>query len=73
MFFDVFVLFEGFFVVAMVTDIEPITIKGIAYYGPAIGQKTFHQVREVQMFVRLNILQHLMLEDVDAHADLEYM
>src|SRR5712691_5970700 len=70
---DVFVLFEGFFVVTMVADIEPITIKGIAHYGPAIGQETFHKVREVQVFVRLNILQHLMLEDVDAHADLECM
>src|SRR5215510_6570434 len=68
-----FIFFESFFVVTMVADIEPIAIKGIAHYGPAIGQKTFHKVREVQMFVWLNILQHLMLEHVDTHADLEYM
>src|SRR4030095_185776 len=59
---DVFVLFERFFVVTMVADIEPITIKGIAHDGPTVGQETFHQLREVQMFVRLNILQHLTLE-----------
>jgi hypothetical protein len=70
---DVFVLFEGFFVVTMVADIEPITIEGIAYYRPAIGQETFHKVRKVQMFMWFNILQHLMLEHVDAHADLEYV
>src|SRR5437870_2820271 len=68
-----FVFFEGFFVVAMVTDIEPIAIKGIAHYGPTVGQEVFHQVREVQMFLRLNILQHLLLEHVDAHADLKCM
>src|SRR5215813_11925548 len=57
----------------MVTDIEPISIKGIAHNGAAIGQETFHQVREVQVFIRLNILQHLIFEHVDAHADLECM
>src|SRR5215467_6289974 len=56
----------------MIADIEPIAIKGIAHDGPAIGQETFHQIREVQMFVRLNILQHLTLEHVDTHADLVY-
>src|SRR4030095_3022677 len=38
-----------------------------------IGQETFHQVREIQVFVRLDILQYLMFEHVDAHADLECM
>src|SRR5215468_419104 len=57
----------------MVTNIEPITIKGIAHNGPAIGQETFHKVRKVEVFMRLNILQHLTFEHVDAHADLECM
>src|SRR5215211_2275950 len=46
-FLDVFVLFEGFFIVTMVANIEPIAIKGIAHDRPAVGQETFHQVREV--------------------------
>src|SRR5262249_22703848 len=32
---DLLVLFEGFFVVAMIADIEPIAVKGIAHDGPA--------------------------------------
>jgi len=67
---DVFVLFEGFFIITMIADIEPITIKGIAHDRPAVGQETFHKIREVQVFVWLNILQHLMFEYVDTHADL---
>src|SRR4029453_5919943 len=67
---DVFVLFEGFFIFTMVANIEPIALKGIAHDRPAVGQETLHQVREVQIFVRLNILQYLMFEHVDAHADL---
>src|SRR5262249_35213251 len=63
----------GFFVVAMIAYVEPIAIKGITHDRPAIGQETFHQVREVQMFVRLNILQHLTLEHVDTHTDLVYV
>jgi hypothetical protein len=70
---DVFVFFEGLFVVTMIADIEPIAIKGITHHGPAIGQEALDQVRKVQMFLWLNILQDLMLEDVDTHADLEDM
>src|SRR5919198_5722556 len=61
---DLLVLFERFFVVAMIADIEPIAIKGIAYDRPAMRQEPFHQVREIQVFVRLDVLQHLMFEDV---------
>jgi hypothetical protein len=39
----------------------------------AVNVETFHQVREIQVFVRLDILQYLMFEHVDAHADLECM
>src|SRR5262249_57901894 len=70
---DVFVLFEGFFVVTMVADIEPIAIKGITHYRPAVGQKMFHKIREIHVFIRLNVLQYLIVENVDAHADPEYM
>jgi hypothetical protein len=70
---DVFVLFEGFFVVTMVADIEPIAIKRITHYRPAVGQETLHQVRKVEIFMRLNILQHLPFKYINAHADLEYM
>jgi hypothetical protein len=70
---DVFVFFEGLFVVTMIADIEPIALKGIAHHGAAIGQEALDQVRKVQMFLWLNILQYLMFEDVDTHADLEYV
>src|SRR5207247_4053970 len=52
---DLLVLFERFFVVAMIADIEPIAVKGIAHDRPAVPQETFHQVREVQVCVRLDV------------------
>src|SRR5262249_31274997 len=70
---DLLVLFESLFVIAVVTDIEPIAIKGIAHNGPTVGQETLHKVREIQVFMRLNVPQHLIVENVDAHADPEYM
>ena len=52
----------------MAADIQPIAGKGLIMHRMTGLEEKLHQVREVQVFVRLNEIHHLRFKDIDTHA-----
>src|SRR5436190_13507168 len=59
---------DGLLVVFTPTDVEPEAVVAVGADGRTLSQQRLHEIREVEVAGRRDVVQHLWLEHVDPHA-----